>query len=88
MLVAERERGGPYRLDRRPRPARAAWRRDELEAIAGPGACDSFGVPRRKLLWQLGLVPRSATVPGSGGEEQQLALPLEPHRGDARPAAN
>src|SRR5204862_6634577 len=26
----------------------------------------------------LGLVPRPASVPGSGGEEKQLALPLEP----------
>ena len=30
------------------------------------------------LLWELGLVPRSQSVPGSGGEERQLALPLEP----------
>jgi error-prone DNA polymerase len=35
-------------------------------------------LPRRQLLWQLGLVPRSQSVPGSGGEEKQLALPLEP----------
>jgi error-prone DNA polymerase len=33
---------------------------------------------RRELLWQLGLVPRPTSVPGSGGEEKQLALPLEP----------
>jgi error-prone DNA polymerase len=33
---------------------------------------------RRELLWQLGLVPRPQTVPGSGGSEKQLALPLEP----------
>jgi error-prone DNA polymerase len=30
------------------------------------------------LLWRLGLVPRSQSVPGSGGTERQLALPLEP----------
>src|SRR5512133_3472617 len=35
-------------------------------------------MPRRQLLWQLGLVPRSQSVPGSGGEEKQLALPLDP----------
>ena len=34
--------------------------------------------PRRALLWELGLVPRSQSVPGSGGEERQLALPLDP----------
>src|SRR5207237_4280771 len=39
---------------------------------------DCFGLPRRQLLWQLGLVPRAQSVPGSGGEEKQLALPLDP----------
>jgi error-prone DNA polymerase len=51
---------------------------DELRALVESGACDSLGLKRRELLWQLGLVPRPATVPGSGGEEKQLALPLEP----------
>src|SRR5207248_10573419 len=37
-----------------------------------------FGLRRRELLWQLGLVPRPATVPGTAGEAKQLALPLEP----------
>src|SRR5207248_5710084 len=49
-----------------------------LETLIVAGACDCFGLPRRRLLWQLGLVPRSQTVPGSGGQEKQLALPLEP----------
>src|SRR5215470_12917841 len=49
---------------------------DELRALVESGACDSFGLRRRELLWQLGLVPRAQTVPGSGGEEKQLALPL------------
>ena len=51
---------------------------DELHALAESGACDSFGLRRRELLWQLGLVPRPASVPGTGGEAKQLALPLEP----------
>jgi error-prone DNA polymerase len=51
---------------------------DELRALIESGACDSFGLRRRELLWQLGLVPRPSTVPGSGGGEKQLALPLEP----------
>jgi len=51
---------------------------DELRALVESGACDLLGLKRRELLWQLGLVPRPATVPGSGGEEKQLALPLEP----------
>jgi error-prone DNA polymerase len=51
---------------------------DELRAVVESGACDCFGLRRRELLWQLGLVPRAQTVPGSGGEEKQLALPLDP----------
>jgi error-prone DNA polymerase len=76
-IVEERERGGPYRgiVDL---VQRAPAGRDELEALVSSGACDSFGEPRRKLLWRLGLVPRSETVPGSAGEERQLALPLGP----------
>jgi error-prone DNA polymerase len=30
------------------------------------------------LLWELGLVPQAESVPGSGGTERQLALPLDP----------
>src|SRR5205085_3139725 len=51
---------------------------DELRALAESGACDCFGLRRRELLWQLGLVPRPASVPGTGREAKQLALPLEP----------
>jgi error-prone DNA polymerase len=51
---------------------------DELRALVESGACDCFGMRRRELLWQLGLVPRPASVPGTGGEAKQLALPLEP----------
>jgi error-prone DNA polymerase len=57
---------------------RTSLSHDELRALVESGACDSFELKRRELLWQLGLVPRPATVPGSGGEEKQLALPLEP----------
>src|SRR5689334_15752458 len=42
---------------------------DELRALVESGACDRFGPRRRELLWQLGLVPRPTSVPGSGGEE-------------------
>ena len=44
----------------------------------GGTASDASGESRRALLWELGLVPRSQSVPGSGGEERQLALPLNP----------
>ncbi len=76
-LVAERTRGGPFR-DVVDLVQRAPVSRQELEALVASGACDCFGVPRRKLLWRVGLVPRSESVPGSGGEERQLALPLGP----------
>ncbi len=76
-LVEERDRNGPFRSIR-DLAQRAALRGDELRALVESGACDSFGLARRDLLWQLGLVPRAQTVPGSGGEEKQLALPLEP----------
>src|SRR5207248_10606703 len=38
---------------------------DGLEALVRSGACDCFARPRRELLWELGLVPRSESVPGS-----------------------
>ncbi|HSK15199.1 MAG TPA: error-prone DNA polymerase [Gaiellaceae bacterium] len=75
-LVAEREAGGAFgsvsNLARR-----APLERPALEALVASGACDSFGWPRRQLLWRLGLAPRSASA-GEGGAARQLALPLEP----------
>ena len=76
-IVAERERGGPYR-GVRDLAQRAPVDERALESLVASGACDSFGAPRRTLLWELGLVPRATSVPGSGGAERQLALPLEP----------
>src|SRR5207248_1776527 len=76
-VVAERDRGGPF-VSIRDLAQRTALSQDELSALVESGACDCFGLERRELLWQLGLVPRAQTVPGSGGEEKQLALPLEP----------
>jgi error-prone DNA polymerase len=76
-LVEQRDLNGPYDsiLDL---AQRAALRDDELRALVESGACDCFGLRRRELLWQLGLVPRPRTVPGSGGVQQQLALALDP----------
>ncbi len=76
-VVAERDANGPYDSIRS-LAQRTPLSQDELRALAESGACDCFGVKRRDLLWQLGLVPRPTSVPGSGGEEKQLALPLEP----------
>jgi error-prone DNA polymerase len=76
-VVGERDANGPY-TSIRALAQRTPLSKDELGALVESGACDSFGLKRRELLWQLGLVPRPATVPGSGGTEKQLALPLEP----------
>jgi error-prone DNA polymerase len=76
-VVAERDANGAY-TSIRALAQRTPLSKDELGVLVESGACDSFGVERRELLWQLGLVPRPASVPGSGGTEKQLALPLEP----------
>jgi error-prone DNA polymerase len=75
-LVAERTQGGPFQ-GVRDLAQRAPVDRPGLEALVVSGACDSFGWPRRQLLWRLGLAPRSVSV-GQGGAERQLALPLDP----------
>jgi error-prone DNA polymerase len=75
-VVEERERGGAYGGVRE-LARRVELDRDRLEAVVAAGACDAFG-ERRQLLWELGLAFRPATVPGSGGEQRQLTLPLDP----------
>jgi len=76
-LVEERERGGPF-ASVRELAQRSSLGERQLELLVSSGACDGLGGTRRALLWELGLVPRSQSVPGSGGEERQLALPLDP----------
>jgi error-prone DNA polymerase len=75
-LEEERNANGTY-TSLRDLAQRAALRSDELRSLVEAGACDRFGKTRR-LLWELGLVPRPATAPGSAGEASQLALPLDP----------
>ncbi len=75
-VAEERERGGSF-ADVRELAQRTGLDRSRLEALVASGACDSFG-RRRALLWELGFAPRAQTVPRSGGEESQLALPLDP----------
>jgi error-prone DNA polymerase len=76
-LVEERERHGPF-ASIRDVAQRTQLAEHALQTLIVAGACDGFGLPRRQLLWQLGLVPRTRSIPGSGGEERQLALPLDP----------
>jgi len=76
-LVAEREANGPYR-DVADLARRSRLSYDGLEALVKGGACDGFWKPRRDLLWELGLVFRAQSVPGTAGEEKQLPLELSP----------
>ena len=76
-VVEERERDGSFQSVR-DLAQRTQLSEHALETLIVSGACDCFELPRRQLIWQLGLVPRSHSVPGSGGEEKQLALPLDP----------
>jgi error-prone DNA polymerase len=77
-VAAERERAGPF-TSLRELAQRTGLERARLEALVASGACDGLGrAGRRSLLWELGFAPRAQTVPGSGGEESQLALPLDP----------
>ncbi len=75
-LVEERAARGPF-ASVSDLALRAPLDRPGLEALVASGSCDSFGWPRRQLLWRLGLAPRSVSA-GDGGESRQLALPLEP----------
>jgi error-prone DNA polymerase len=74
-LVAERAAGGSFGSVA-DLASRAPLDRPGLEALVGSGACDSFGWPRRQLLWRLGLASRTASAPRGAGT--QLALPLGP----------
>jgi error-prone DNA polymerase len=79
-LVAERERGGPFR-DLGDLAARTPTRRGTLEQLAWAGACDSLldadarpaDARRRLALWQLGIAAPGESV----REGVQLALPIE-----------
>jgi error-prone DNA polymerase len=66
-IVAERERGGPYR-SLYEYVQRTGVRREAAEALILAGALDGLGLGRRELLWQLGLFYRPPSA--------QLALPL------------
>jgi error-prone DNA polymerase len=76
-LVAERDAHGQFR-DIADLARRSRLSRDALEALVKGGACDGFGKPRRELLWDLGLVFRPQSVPGTNGEAKQLPLALDP----------
>ena len=84
-VVAEREKGGPFRslvdfLRRTP----AALRRPAVENLVWVGGLAEFGLTRRELLWQAGLwlgpeaeEARSGRTPGGRGDHPQGELALE-----------
>jgi error-prone DNA polymerase len=76
-IVAERDAGGPYR-DIADLARRSRLTHDALEGLVKGGACDGFWKKRRDLLWELGLVFRAQSVPGTDGALEQLPLELEP----------
>jgi error-prone DNA polymerase len=61
-LVAERDRGGPFRdLADLCRRGHAFLTPEAITALIAAGACDGWGVPRRQLLWALPATWRGAT---------------------------
>ena len=52
---------------------RTRVKREVIESLIACGAFDDFGLERRELIWQLGLVYRSE---GRNAEQRQLALAL------------
>ena len=76
--VTEREHHGPYRsLGDLVRRAPSKLTRDAIENLVWVGACDSFGLTRRELLWQVGLwLPPKTERPGRTRVRRQLELPF------------
>ncbi|PWB41926.1 MAG: error-prone DNA polymerase [Dehalococcoidia bacterium] len=74
-IVAERRANGPYR-SLRELLARARMSREQAETLIRAGALEEFGLPRRELLWQLGLLTEAAVAKSDAARENQLALPL------------
>src|SRR2546423_1190495 len=80
--VEERDRHGPFKsVGDFIRRAPPALKRTAIEALMWVGGCDSFGLTRRELLWQVGLwLPPKAQRSGDGRGRRQLELALNhPH---------
>jgi error-prone DNA polymerase len=77
-VVKERERNGPFRgLADFVRRAPPRLSRDAIEHVVWVGGCDAFGLTRRELLWQVGLLlpPKNGTNPPARVRRQlELAL--------------
>jgi len=80
--VEEREKNGPFKsVGDFIRRAPPKLKRTAIEALMWVGGCDSFGLTRRELLWQVGLwLPPKASQSGDGRGRRQLELALNhPH---------
>jgi len=80
--VEERDRHGPFNsVGDFIRRAPPTLKRTAIEALMWVGGCDSFGLTRRELLWQVGLwLPPKAQRSGDGRGRRQLELALNhPH---------
>ncbi|HKW40314.1 MAG TPA: error-prone DNA polymerase [Gemmatimonadales bacterium] len=84
LVVVERERNGPYRtIGDFVRRAPPLLKRTAIEHLVWVGGCDSFGLTRRELLWQVGLWLPPETERGDGTRNRrQIELALNhPHEG-------
>ncbi|HXF96892.1 MAG TPA: error-prone DNA polymerase [Gemmatimonadales bacterium] len=78
-VVRERERHGPFRsLPDLVRRAPPRLSRDAIEQLIWVGGCDGFGLTRRELLWQAGLLlpPKNSQRPPQR-VKRQLELGLD-----------
>jgi len=79
-IVNEREANGPY-LSLYDLVTRARLKQNEAEALIRAGALEEFGLSRRELLWQLGLLVQGQSIEAKVGSKKakvayQPALPL------------
>ena len=78
QILGERAANGPYR-SLRDLLVRSRISREQAEALIRAGALEEFGLPRRELLWQLGLLTESrmGNPRSKSGGQLALALPTE-----------
>ncbi len=74
-IEAERIAGGPYR-SLHELVTRTRISREQAEALIQAGALEEFGLPRREMLWQLGLLTQPTTDARTAVAAFQPALPL------------
>jgi error-prone DNA polymerase len=79
QLVLEREKNGPFMsLGDLVRRAPPKLSRSAIEHLVWVGGCDTFGLTRRELLWQVGLwLPPKHEQRDPARARHQLELPLE-----------